>query len=107
MAVIILPSAEDDLLELQEYMLAQWDMKLWLKAEDEILDKLEKADQGLFKGNAVAELAQLGITDYRKILTSHHRIIFRKIDGNTYVYLVANQKQDFKSLLFRRLMNAG
>ncbi|MBV8635374.1 MAG: type II toxin-antitoxin system RelE/ParE family toxin [Burkholderiaceae bacterium] len=106
MAVVILPGAADDLLELQDYMLAQWDQKLWLKAEDEIFDKLEKADQGLLKGMPIRELVQLGITDYKKIITSHHSIVLRRIDDDTYVYLVAGQKQDFKSLLFRRLMNS-
>jgi toxin ParE1/3/4 len=106
MAVLILPGAQDDLLALQDYMLAQWNMNLWLKAEDEIFDTLEKVDQGVQKGSPIAELAQLGVTEYKKILTSHHSIVFRKIDGDTYVYLIAVHKQNFKSLLFRRLMSS-
>ena len=107
MAVVILPGAEDDLLELQDHMLSQWDLKLWLKAENEIFDKLEKADQGLIKGMPIRELTQLGITDYKRIVTSHHSIVFRQIDGDIYVYLVGGQKQDFKRLLFRRLMSSS
>ena len=107
MAIVILPGAEDDLLELQDYMQSQWAPKLWLRAESEIFDKLEKADQGLIKGMPIRELTQLGVTDYKRILTSHHSIVFRQIDGDIYVYLVAGQKQDFKRLLFRRLMSSN
>jgi len=42
MAVIILPDAQEDLPSLQEYMLDKWGEAEWLKAEDEIFDKLEK-----------------------------------------------------------------
>ena len=48
MAVIILPDAQADLLSLQDYMLDKWGEVAWLKAEDEIFDKLEKVDSGVF-----------------------------------------------------------
>ena len=44
MAVIILPDAQADLLSLQDYMLDKWGEVAWLKAEDEIFEKLEKLD---------------------------------------------------------------
>ena len=42
MAIIILPDAQAQLLALQEYMLNNWSEDVWLKAEDEIFEKLEK-----------------------------------------------------------------
>lgn len=36
----ILPDAQEDLLSLQEYMLDKWSASDWLKAEDEIFEKL-------------------------------------------------------------------
>ena len=41
MAIIILPDAQAQLLALQEYMLNNWSEDVWLKAEDEIFEKLE------------------------------------------------------------------
>ena len=41
MAVIILPDAQTDLLSLQDYKLGKWNEAAWLKAEDEIFEKLE------------------------------------------------------------------
>jgi plasmid stabilization system protein ParE len=104
MAIIILPSAQDDLYALQEYMLAKWSEADWLKAEDEIFDKLEKVDAGLFNGTPVQELASVGIVDYRSVYTSHHKLVCRQIDGDTYVYLVAGHRQDLPTLLMKRLL---
>jgi toxin ParE1/3/4 len=46
MAVIILPDAQQDLLSLQEYMLDKRSEADWLKAEDEIFEKLALVDTG-------------------------------------------------------------
>ena len=45
MAVIVLPDAQGDLLSLQGYMLDTWGEAAWVKAEDEIFEKLENVLQ--------------------------------------------------------------
>ena len=105
MAVILLPDAQEDLLSLQDYMLAKWGEAIWLKAEDEIFDKLTAIDTGQFKGTPVKELASIGIFDYQHVLTSHHRIVYKKLKSRTYIYLFAGQQQDFQTLLLKRLFS--
>lgn len=104
MAVIILPGAQDDLLSLQEYMLDKWSEESWLKAEDEIFDKLAKVDSGLFDGTPVQALASVGILDYQNVYTSHHKLVYRRVANDTYLYLVAGHRQDFPTLLIKRLL---
>lgn len=104
MAVIILPDAQDDLLWLQKYMLDKWSEASWLKAEDEIFEKLAKVDSGLFSGTSVQALAAVGILAYRNIYTSHHKLVYRRVVNDTYVYLVAGHRQDFPTLLIKRLL---
>lgn len=104
MAIIILPDAQEDLYALQTYMLDRWDEPLWAKAEDEIFEKLSHLDTGLLAGAVVDELARVGILDYRYILTSHHKLVYKNIHGNIFVYIVAGQKQDFQTILFGRLL---
>ena len=104
MAVYILPDAQDDLLSLQEYMLDKWSEADWFKAEDEIFDKLEQVDAKRFNGTPVRELMSVGITDYLNVYTSHHKLVYRRVGMDTYVYLVAHHKQDFPSLLMTRLL---
>ena len=103
MTIVILPDAQADLFDLQDYMLQRWTSELWLVAEDDIFHQLGKVDSGFLTGPVVPLLASVGMMDYRTILSSHHRILYRQIDGNTYVYAVAGQTQDFQTLLLKRL----
>ena len=104
MAIIILPDAQEDLLSLQEYMLDNWSEADWLKAEDEIFEKLELVDTGFLTGASVQELASVGIFDYQHVFTSHHKLVYRRISTDVYVYVIAAHRQDFPTLLMRRLL---
>ncbi|MFZ4537211.1 type II toxin-antitoxin system RelE/ParE family toxin [Propionivibrio sp.] len=105
MAVTILPDAQADLLSLQDYMLDKWGEVAWLKAEDEIFEKLEKVDSGIFNGTTVQELASVGILDYRHVHTSHHKLVYRRFGGDTYVYLTAGHRQNYPTTLAKRLLS--
>lgn len=105
MAVIVLPDAQADLFSLQDYMLDQWGEAAWLKAEDEIFEKLETVDSGVFNGTPVGALASVGILDYLNVYTSHHKLVYRRIAGDTFVYLFAGHRQDFPTILVKRLLS--
>ena len=104
MAVIVLPDAQADLLSLQDYMLDKWDEVAWLKAENELFEKLEKVDAGIFNGTPVQELASVGILDYLHVYTSHHKLVHRRIGNDTFVYLIAEHRQDYPTILAKRLL---
>ncbi|MEN9902661.1 MAG: hypothetical protein RL651_1325 [Pseudomonadota bacterium] len=106
MSIIILPDAQADLLALQEYMLDQWSEADWITAEDEIFSKLVQVDGGFLVGHTVSELATVGILDYRNVYTSHHKLVYRRIGTDTYVYIVAGHRQEFPTLLMKRLLRA-
>jgi toxin ParE1/3/4 len=91
------------LLGLQDYMLERGTPELWSAAEEDVFAQLAQVDSGFLSGPVVPLLASVGITDYRTVLSSHYRILFRQIDGDTVVYAVAGQTQDFQTLLLRRL----
>jgi hypothetical protein len=104
MAVIILPDAQAQLLSLQDYMLKSWSQSDWLKAEDEIFEKLEKIDSGQFNGSVIHELASVGIQDFKNAYTSHHKIVYKRFGKDTFVYLIASHKQDFPTLLSKIIL---
>jgi plasmid stabilization system protein ParE len=104
MAIIILPDAQEDLLSLQEYMLSKWSETDWLNAENEIFEKLALVDTGLLTGAPVQELASVGIFEYQNVFTSHHKLVYRRINGDVYVYAVAGHRQDYPTLLMKRLL---
>lgn len=104
MTVVVLPDAQQDLLSLQSYMLDNWSEADWLRAEEEIFGKLAQVDTGFLEGPAVQELASVGIFDYRNVLTSHHKLVYKRLDDTIYVYAVASHRQDFPTLLMRRFL---
>lgn len=104
MALFILPDAQEDLLSLQEYMLDKWSESDWLKAEDEIFEKLALVETGFLTGTPVQELASVGIFEYQNVFTSHHKLVYRRVADDTFVYAVAGHRQDFPTLLMKRLL---
>ena len=104
MAIIILPDAQDDLLSLQEYMLNKWSETDWLNAENEIFEKLALVDTGFLTGAPVRELASVGIFEYQNVFTSHHKLVYRRINADVYVYAMAGHRQDYPTLLMKRLL---
>lgn len=104
MAVVILPDAQEDLLSLQEYMLDKWSEVDWIKAEDEIFEKLTLVETGFLTGAPMQELASVGIFDYQNVFTSHHKLVYRRIDADVYVYAVAGHRQHYQTLLMKRLL---
>lgn len=104
MTVIILPDTQQDLLSLQDYMLDKCGEAEWLKAEDEIFEKLEKIDNESYPGTAIKELASVGIFEYQNVFTSHHKLVYRRINDDLYVYAITGYRQDFTTLLMKRLL---
>jgi toxin ParE1/3/4 len=104
MAIIILPDAQEDLLSLQEYMLNNWSETDWLNAENEIFDKLALLDAGILTGAPIQELVSVGINEYQNVFTSHHKLVYRRINGDIYVYTIAGHLQDYPTLLMARLL---
>ena len=86
------------------HALDQWSEPDWLKAEDEIFEKLVLVDTGFLTEAPVPELAAVGIFEYQNVFTSHHKLVYRRIGADVCVYAIAGHRQDFPTLLMRRLL---
>lgn len=77
---------------------------------DHVLERIEKAFSRLSefpeRGAYPKELPALGIREYREVFFKPYRIIYRVIDKNVYVLLIADGRRDMQSLLERRLLSA-
>ena len=105
MAIIILPDAQEDIKALRRYMVRKWNLPMWGDAKREIFAHFEAIQSGKLNGFQIPELASLGIDTYQQTLTTHHRIVYEKESHKLLVYIVEGQRQDFKSLLHRRILN--
>ena len=77
---------------------------------DHVLEMIEKAFKNLIenpqRGTYPKELLALGIREYREIFFKPYRIIYRIMENNVYVLLIADGRRDMQTLLQRRLLQA-
>lgn len=105
-AVLLTNDAARDLEELYDYIVLH-DAP---QKADYVLAQIEKAfsllSQFPEQGSYPKELLALGIREYREVFFKPYRIIYRVMDKNVYVFLIADGRRDMQSLLQRRLLDA-
>ncbi len=73
-----------------------------------VLEQVEKAFTSLaenpHRGAYPKELLSLGIKEYREIFFKPYRIIYRAVDNQVYVLLIADGRRDMQTLLQERLL---
>ena len=77
---------------------------------DYVLEQIEKAFSSLSeypeRGNYPTELLDIGIREYREIFFRPYRIVYRVMENNVYVLLIADGRRDMQTLLQRCLLRA-
>jgi toxin ParE1/3/4 len=105
-AVLLTNDAARDLDELYDYIAAHDTPQ---KA-DYVLEQIVKAFSMLSefpeRGAYPKELLALGIREYREVFFKPYRIIYRVMDKNVYVLLIADGRRDMQSMLQLRLLYA-
>ncbi len=76
---------------------------------DAVLDQLMHVAQTLSstpeRGTYPKELQLLGMHDYRQIFFKPYRLIYRVIDKQVFVVLIADGRRNMESLLAHRLLS--
>jgi toxin ParE1/3/4 len=102
--VFLTDDAGRDLEELYDYI-ALHDTP---QKADYVLGQIERVFSRLSefpeRGPHPKELRMLGIREYREIYFKPYRIIYRVIDKNIYILLIADGRCDMQTLLQRRLL---
>jgi toxin ParE1/3/4 len=102
--VLLTEDANRDLEEIYAYV-AEHDSPG--KAED-LLGRIEEVIERLStypdRGSYPKELSVLGIREYRQTFFKPYRIIYRVVSKRVYIYLIADGRRDFQTLLARRLL---
>ena len=57
------------------------------------------------RGSFQKELSALGIREYRQVFYKPYRIIYSLSGKRVYIYLIADGRRDFQTLLARRLLS--
>jgi toxin ParE1/3/4 len=103
-SVLLTDDAAHDLEDLCDYI----DLHDVPGRADYVLEQLEKAFNSLsekpYRGAYPKELLSIGVREYREIFFKPYRIIYRVMDNNVYVLLIADGRRDMQTLLQRRLL---
>ena len=74
----------------------------------EVLRNIEEKASNLHslpdRGRIVPELQDQGITQYRELILTPWRIIYRISEGNVYVLSVLDSRQNVEDILLKRLL---
>jgi len=70
---------------------------------NELLDRIAALEAFPERGSVPREMEALGVRHYRQLNHGHYRIVYRVIDHMVIVTLIADGRQDMRSLLRRRL----
>ena len=74
-----------------------------LASADHVLDRIEKTFADLSehprRGGYPRELLDIGIREYREVFFKPYRIIYRVIEDNVYVMVIADGRRAMRTLL--------
>jgi len=104
--VLLTEGAEQDLEAIHDYI-ADFDR---VANANYVLDQLMAVVDSLSRfperGSYPKELVALGIKEYRQTSFKPYRVIYRVIDSQVVIYLIADGRRDMQSVLARRLLGA-
>jgi plasmid stabilization system protein ParE len=102
--VIILESAEYDLVELKSYIVKNFSFKTWQHSYAAIKKAIRNLKTFPYSGAIPEQLKQLNLGQYRQVVCGMNRIIYEVRQDCIYIHIIADTRQDFESLLTRRLL---
>jgi toxin ParE1/3/4 len=104
--VLLTEGAEQDLEAIHDYI-ADFDC---VANANYVLDQLMAVVDSLSRfperGSYPRELVALGIKEYRQTSFKPYRVIYRVVDSQVVIYLIADGRRDMQSVLARRLLGA-
>jgi len=103
-AVNITQNAEDDLDEIILYI-AQDNTQAALRILDRLQKKILSLKNFPERGRWVPELLDKNIKDYRELIESPWRIIYKIDDNDVYILMVIDGRRNVGDILTKKLMN--
>jgi toxin ParE1/3/4 len=103
-SVLLTRDAESDLSDIYDYI-SETDS---FERADAVLESLREVLMSLSRfperGAYPHELQELGVREFRQVLSKPHRILYRVVEKQVIVFLIADGRRDMQTLLMRRLL---
>ena len=104
MRVVILESAQSDLMALRGYIVKNSSTTTWQATYTKLKTTIRNLAMFPHLGGIPDELASLNLTQYRQVLSGMNRIIYEVRHEVVYVHLIVDTRRDLKDVLMQRLL---
>jgi toxin ParE1/3/4 len=104
MKVVFLPAARADLQQLRRYLINKFGNQTWREALARIKRDVAQIESFPHKGSIPPRLEELGIPNYRQVMSGMCRIIYEIDDQTINIHLVVDTRRDLKDVLAKRLL---
>ena len=95
----ILPTAWEDLKQIEDWYLVQFGVETAIKVIDHILDAIERLALFPDSGSLTPD-AWLNRQGYKMIICKKHAVIYRQIEKNIYIYHIADTQTEYTKLFY-------
>ena len=102
--VVLTEDAERDLDDIITYIAQNDSPRNAEHVLGRILDIADSLTVEPTRGSSPKELLELGDREYRQIFFKPYRLIYRVVEQQVVIYLIADGRRDLQSLLARRLL---
>ena len=102
--VFILKDAEQDILELYEYVALNDALSKAKKLIEKLEEKCKSLSEYANRGHIPPELDRVSIYNYLEIHYKPYRIIYQIIDKNVFIHCILDGRRDLTELLHERLL---
>ena len=104
--VAVDPAAEDDLNDIADYIAEHDSVDRAIHVTTQIERRIARLQAFPNRGGHPQELLDHGIREFREIHFKPYRIIYRVLEREVVVVLIADGRRDMQALLTRRLLSA-
>ncbi len=106
-AIEVTQSAYEDLLRIEEYVTSQDSLTAAAAIATSILDRIDELARFPMRGVVVPEFTRFALKQYRQVLQSGYRIIYR-VDGSTVgIVLVIHERRDLRNIALEHALRPG
>jgi len=95
--VKILPAAWEDLKQIEDYYLLEFDAETAIKVSSSILNSIEKLEMYPDSGSLTPD-KWLNRQGYRMVICEHHVSIYRMTGKTVYIYHIADTRKNYMRL---------
>lgn len=104
--VTILDVAKPDFRQVRTYVKAQFGETVWAEVNLEFKAMVKNIGLNPQAGKQLEELADLGQKNFRYRLVRQTKLVYEYDDGEVLVHMFIHTKQDFRTHLMQRLLDA-